>query len=72
MLTDSFLQEQMGATNKVLDASAATVGKQWKHYLWTVNKELIPETVEWMKSIGVETREMRELPIWQEGFQEIF
>ncbi len=33
----------------------------WRHYLWTNDKSLLPETTQWAESIGIQVRELSEL-----------
>ncbi|CDW78564.1 UNKNOWN [Stylonychia lemnae] len=67
---DVFLVNQLSKTNQVLDSSASKVGQKWDHYIWTQDKTLIPETVKFFKRIGVEVRELKELPNYKGQIRE--
>ena len=52
---------------KVLDK----VG-QWKHYFWTNDKGIIPESVKWMEESGYIVREISELKSYDDTMKEAF
>ena len=56
----------------VLDESASLKGKKWKHYLWTIDKSAIPDTVKYAEEIGLIVREMKELKVFNSEWKEIF
>ena len=65
----------------MVEASAQTVrdkmnsgrneSDRWKMTLWTNDKSLLPRTEEWAKGLGMQMREINELPIFEE-YRDVF
>ena len=47
-------------------------GKQYHHYLWTIDKTLIPETVKYAESHGFIMRDLRELKGFDDFWKGVF
>ena len=50
----------------------AQSGKQYHHYLWTIDKTLIPETVKYAESHGFIMRDLRELKGFDDFWKGVF
>jgi hypothetical protein len=60
---------------QMVEASAQTVrdkmnsgrneSDRWKMTLWTNDRSLLPRTEEWAKGLGMQMREINELPIFE-------
>jgi hypothetical protein len=59
---DEFAIESLLKTQAALDASS----EHWEHYLWTLDKSLIPNTIAWMKKLNITVREIKELKGYNE------
>jgi len=65
----------------MVEASAQTVrdkmnrgrneSERWKMTLWTNDRMLLPRTEEWAKGLGMQMRELKELPIFEE-YRDVF
>jgi hypothetical protein len=44
---------------------------RWKMTLWTNDKSLLPRTEEWAKGLGMQMREINELPIFEQ-YRDVF
>ena len=62
VITEQAYYDRMTSTNKVLEES--TPENKWTHYLWTIDKSLIPKTVRYFETEGYEVRDMRDLKFW--------